>query len=280
MKKKILLLLSCVLLFWNCDKNNKEEENENKVEDFALSTPADGATNVELLPTFMWFPAENAISYSLLLADNENFTNTSKYDIEGISYKLTTSLDYETTYWWKVIATGEGNNNTNTSLAFSFTTIDEPQIHGDLFKVHDFMSTTDMRTTNAEYMSYDVDNGVWVLSYAGGQSWNGYAVIELHNILDNASKSISDIKGVRYKQKSTGNINQTVTYVRENANYRNFNVNSVVGVEDEDIWTDVSVELDCSNLDNNNDGRRISIGVHTVPNPSGTLYIKDLYFVF
>ena len=352
---------------------------------FNLTAPANNAGSVSRTPTFQWTAAANANNYTLAIANNSGFTSPSTYAVTATSYTLTAALNYATTYYWKVTATGGGAGNTYTTTAFSFiteaapsgtpptftitntllsatnsgaagvllganvvgtyattgtgvklvgsitetfdagTTQDIPvsggafsipkaglpastyiwvkvvatvsgaelssaaqKIYtGDVLQVHNFMNTTDFAAGVAA-ISNDVDNGVWVMNYTGGQNFGGYARINIHNILDNAGKSISNIKAVYFKYKSTGNINQTVTYVREDANAVLFNINSIVAGSE---WNEFCIwngDLKANNagskyfheLDNTKANRRFSFGVNTAPNPAGTLSVKDLYFVF
>lgn len=96
------------------------------VGDVTLTAPADNATDVGILPTFTWQAAANAVNYTLVFADNENFTNAEELDgITGTSLTMTDELEYGTTYYWKVTAIGAGTDNAKTSSVFSFTTEEE-----------------------------------------------------------------------------------------------------------------------------------------------------------
>jgi hypothetical protein len=68
-------------------------------------TPTNGATNVSLMPTFAWNPADWATGYEWELADNQNFSGATKKTLPTTAYALDTELDYSTTYYWRVRAT-------------------------------------------------------------------------------------------------------------------------------------------------------------------------------
>lgn len=96
--------------------------------DVTLTNPANGATNVDLMPLFSWSSATQAATYYLELATDVGFTNiiyTATTDLD--SYQATAVLDPLSTYYWRVTpsnACGGGN----TSAVFSFTTRDIPPI--------------------------------------------------------------------------------------------------------------------------------------------------------
>jgi hypothetical protein len=72
-------------------------------------SPANGATNVPLMPTFSWNAADWATGYEFVLADNANFTSpmvnkTGANALDGTVYAHDAELAYDTTYYWKVRA--------------------------------------------------------------------------------------------------------------------------------------------------------------------------------
>jgi len=368
----ICTAMICSFLFCSCkNEDNNGNDDGNTLSEFALAAPINDAANVGILPHFMWYPSVNAESYTLYLADNENFVNAKEYaNILGINFTPAAALNHETKYYWKVTAADEENNHTRTSPVFSFTTVIDlegvvwPVLNvnhtsyltgayvegtyvtdvsatsvklyrsetdnfaarqevatlsggsfsipknqiaagggflmvvstvrgvelesnaesiyiGEALQVHDFMSVDgNIGTTNASRITVDVDNGTWVINYEENENWNGYGRIWLSSVLDNNEKSISSIKGVYYKYRSVNDVNQMVTYIRENTNPVLFNISNIVGTGSEEIWSDVFQPLDCSGLDNNIDGRRLSIGLTNIGKPAGTLYVRDLYIVF
>ncbi len=85
--------------------------------------PAIGATGVPLKPVFQWTAVIGATAYELLIATNVNMddpviSRTGEYAIAGNAWQSDISLDYATTYYWKVRAI-----NASTSSAWSTTGI-------------------------------------------------------------------------------------------------------------------------------------------------------------
>ncbi len=93
-----------------------------------LSAPADGANEESLVPTFSWQSANNATSYTLLVATDANFANivVNQTGLTDTSYTYTGILTPEATYYWRVQAV----NNVTTALSEvrSFTTRHAPLV--------------------------------------------------------------------------------------------------------------------------------------------------------
>ncbi len=92
-----------------------------------LIAPADLATNVPVIPTFSWNPVGQAdqIQYDILIADNPEFIDPVLFvdDIQQTSYQMPFALNYNTTYYWKVIAETLGEEFiSDWSEIWSFTT--------------------------------------------------------------------------------------------------------------------------------------------------------------
>jgi photosystem II stability/assembly factor-like uncharacterized protein len=91
--------------------------------------PANGATNVPLDPTFAWNAADWATSYEFVLAKDAAFTDTvvSKTGANALSttvYLVEQSLEYNTTYYWKV--RGKSRTSASEWATAVFTTIGPP----------------------------------------------------------------------------------------------------------------------------------------------------------
>lgn len=87
----------------------------------AMLLPANGATGVSLLPTIDWNPVSGASSYKLELASDNNFTNILlETTLSQTIFSLTSPLQHETTYFWRV--TAFNNCGGTTPAPFSFTT--------------------------------------------------------------------------------------------------------------------------------------------------------------
>lgn len=88
-----------------------------------LSTPANGAADISLSPTFSWSSVMGVSSYQIDIAEDAGFTGIvySASNIQSPTFALPVNLDPTTTYFWRV----RGSNpcaNGGYASAFSFTT--------------------------------------------------------------------------------------------------------------------------------------------------------------
>jgi hypothetical protein len=85
--------------------------------------PANGATNVPLQPTFAWNAADWATGYEFVLADNPAFnpivSKTGANALTTTVYLCEATLDYETSYYWKVRAISKTSNSEWASAVFT-----------------------------------------------------------------------------------------------------------------------------------------------------------------
>ena len=86
-------------------------------------SPTAGATGVAVKPVFQWTAIIGAEAYELLVAtdaeaENPVIAKTDEYTLDGNVWECDVSLEYATTYYWKVRAT-----STNTRSAWSTTGI-------------------------------------------------------------------------------------------------------------------------------------------------------------
>ena len=88
-----------------------------------LISPADGATDVSLTPTFTWSAVANADSYTLQVATDAAFSNIvhTASGLTETSYTMPDTLDVDTTYYWRVAAENPCGDGPYAP-AFSFTT--------------------------------------------------------------------------------------------------------------------------------------------------------------
>jgi len=83
-----------------------------------------GASGVPIKPTFAWNTADWATGYEFMLADNDAFSDAFTKTLTTTVYQYETTLDYFTTYYWKVRAvSATGTSNWATGV---FTTEAEP----------------------------------------------------------------------------------------------------------------------------------------------------------
>jgi hypothetical protein len=93
-----------------------------------LSSPPDGAVDVDILPLLSWTAAAQGTSYFLEIATDAAFSSVVYSATTALtSHQVTAPLDPETEYYWHV----RGDNICGTgsfSAAFSFTTMPIPPI--------------------------------------------------------------------------------------------------------------------------------------------------------
>jgi hypothetical protein len=90
----------------------------------SISSPARGAYDVPITPTFVWSEAKGAVLYELEVSTDSTFTETPVLSVspDKAYYQTaeTEALDYNTTYYWRVRVPG------GTWLYGVFTTMAEP----------------------------------------------------------------------------------------------------------------------------------------------------------
>ncbi len=94
-----------------------------------LTSPANNATNVSLLPTLSWSAASQAATYTVEVSTSAGFGTLaySAAGITGTSHTLATALASDTPYFWRVRPTNACGNGGN-SPAFAFRTAPVPSI--------------------------------------------------------------------------------------------------------------------------------------------------------
>jgi hypothetical protein len=86
--------------------------------------PYNGATNVSRTPSFAWNPADWATGYEFILAKDAAFSDvvtgkTGANALSGTVYLCEETLDYSTTYYWKVRAISKTTNSEWASAVFT-----------------------------------------------------------------------------------------------------------------------------------------------------------------
>jgi photosystem II stability/assembly factor-like uncharacterized protein len=92
--------------------------------------PAAGAKGVTLRPVFQWTAVVGADAYELLVSPDTSFNNPAiarinDYALSANAWQCDVSLDYDTTYYWKVRATTESTRSAWSSSSV-FTTESPP----------------------------------------------------------------------------------------------------------------------------------------------------------
>ena len=89
-----------------------------------LTSPANGATDVPLQPTFTWDAVTGAASYLIEIATDAGFTNiVDSATVGSPNYTPAVPLTDGTTYYWRVTASNTCGDGA-VSSTFSFTTVD------------------------------------------------------------------------------------------------------------------------------------------------------------
>ncbi|MFC1897766.1 hypothetical protein ACFLX8_04310 [Chloroflexota bacterium] len=97
-----------------------------------LYSPGASASGMPLKPVFQWNVIANADGYELLVSTDASFTNpviirTGDYALPATAWQSDVSLDYNTTYYWKVRASGSSSHN-DWSAVSAFTTELPPEL--------------------------------------------------------------------------------------------------------------------------------------------------------
>ncbi|MBA7659974.1 hypothetical protein ES703_67973 [subsurface metagenome] len=101
-----------------------------------LRSPGAGAKSVGLRPIFQWSAIAGADSYELLVSTNTSFTNPvitkiGTYALPATAWQSDINLDYDTTYYWKVRASGSSSYSAWSAVS-AFTTKSSPAIEPSL----------------------------------------------------------------------------------------------------------------------------------------------------
>ncbi|MBA7640679.1 hypothetical protein ES703_48350 [subsurface metagenome] len=95
-----------------------------------LNHPEDGTSDVGLKPVFQWSDITEADSYELLVSTDASMVNPSiakigDYALETTNWQCNLSLDYNTTYYWKVRACSSDSQSPWSTVG-AFTTKSPP----------------------------------------------------------------------------------------------------------------------------------------------------------
>jgi hypothetical protein len=95
-----------------------------------LESPEAGASGVAIKPIFQWSAIAGADSYELMVStraelDNPTILKTDSYALTSTAWQCNVSLDYDTTYYWKVRAVN-GDTHSAWSAVGAFITVPAP----------------------------------------------------------------------------------------------------------------------------------------------------------
>ncbi|MFC1860347.1 hypothetical protein ACFLYC_02095 [Chloroflexota bacterium] len=96
-----------------------------------LYSPEAGISRVPIKPIFQWSATEGADSYELLVSTDTSFTSPviikiDAYALPSTAWQSDISLDHDTTYYWRVRATGSDSYNAWSAVS-AFTTEPAPE---------------------------------------------------------------------------------------------------------------------------------------------------------
>ena len=122
---KLILFIFGYILFHSCS-NDDDAPSNHPPNNFSLVQIADNSTNTSLNPKFSWTRADDpngdAVTYSILLSKGEeNPSDVLAADLQTTNWTLSTNLEINTLYKWRVIASDSKGATTNSGI-FSFTT--------------------------------------------------------------------------------------------------------------------------------------------------------------
>jgi photosystem II stability/assembly factor-like uncharacterized protein len=95
-----------------------------------LESPEAGASGVAIKPIFQWSAIAGADSYELVVStraefDNPTILKTDSYTLTSTAWQCNVSLDYDTTYYWRVRAVN-GDTHSAWSAVGAFITVPAP----------------------------------------------------------------------------------------------------------------------------------------------------------
>ncbi|MCP4361422.1 MAG: hypothetical protein GY796_25710 [Chloroflexi bacterium] len=134
-----------------------------------LTSPANGATNQPTSPTFTWQAATGASSYAIEIASDAGFSNIveSATGLTRPTYTARTTLNINTTYYWRVQA-GNACGSGTYSAVYNFTVQPAP---GDCsVGTTPTQVFTDDFESGASGWTHSGTNDTWILSGANVHS--------------------------------------------------------------------------------------------------------------
>lgn len=134
MKNLKYLTFIILLTLVSCSKSSSEDKNVDPEETnkapkvFNLLEVADNAIDIELMPSFNWQtatdPDGDTVTYDFIMDTNASPTTTISSNQSETQFDVTSDLEANTKYFWRVLARDTEKNVTESTI-FSFSTIAE-----------------------------------------------------------------------------------------------------------------------------------------------------------
>lgn len=220
--KIVVLFLISLVILTGCDSPTSSNKNDPPGLPSSPS-PADGATDVSVDPTFSWSctdPDGDVVTFEFLVIDDlgNGFFGTTNNESIG----LQSSLDYETRYRWQILAT-DGEADTVVGPIWEFTTEESPPV---LFVSPGTMNFGTSTTPIAITVSNN-GGGTLLWTATANQSW-----ISLAPGSGSTTSSSPDLVTVTVNRSglSAGSYSGTVTIEENAAGGQSMNVSVLMEV--------------------------------------------------
>ncbi len=162
--KLCAILISSVVMV-ACQKEDNNPEHDNGLSAPVLTAPAFGEEKVLPTPTFIWKTSGDGVVYDVSLSDDDGETwETVAEELSATTYTLTDDqqLALNSTYFWKVTATLDGNSKESLTSFFNTTVfmLDLPGPDTENVSVMPTLTWSEMQGENMVYdLSISTDNG-------------------------------------------------------------------------------------------------------------------------
>ena len=167
-----------------------------------LTTPADGLTEVELMPSFNWGNIATADGYTIDIATDADFNNiVNTVDLTASTYNQTTALLHETVYFWRISAENDCGGSLSSVNNFTTEAVSGlNDLNGVAVQISPNPTTGLVNVQFGQVLTEDVTLEVYGLN---GQLLNS---IQTLNGAVNATLNLSDyVDGVYLVKLKTGN---------------------------------------------------------------------------
>ncbi|NQU84158.1 MAG: fibrobacter succinogenes major paralogous domain-containing protein [Mariniphaga sp.] len=170
----LIMLIMVSLIFFSCSKDSTGPKND-KPDEPSNPSPADNSTNISISQTLNWScsdPDDDPLTYDVY------FGESTAPPIVNDGQSSTTydpgTLNYETTYYWKIVAEDD-NSNSTTGDVWEFTTTSGgtgtvTDIDGNVYQTIQ-IGDQEWMMENIEVTHYN--NGDTIPEVTGNNTWIG-----------------------------------------------------------------------------------------------------------